>query len=113
PEATPPDKIEAGDGVESPSAGRNIIVSTDAELKAAIKNAQDGDTILLSSGTYASLSITSVDRDITITSADPANQAVLTGLKLQDSSGINFSNLTVEAPGGTFFAFSVINSADI
>lgn len=113
PESIPVDKIEPEAGVEPPSAGRNIVVSTDAELKAAIKNAQDGDTILLSSGTYASLSINSVDRDITITSLDPANQAVLTGLKLQDSSGINFSKLTVEAPAGTFYAFSVKASADI
>jgi len=77
----------------------NISVSSSTELKAALKSAHAGDTFQLQSGTYGGIAIhdLNVGGMITITSADPAHQAVLTDLQIDNSSGITVKNLEVFA----------------
>lgn len=121
---SPPMTEEDGEGTappppltgEQPSTGddtRAIHVSTDTELKAAIKDAQPGDTIYLATGSYAPLIIRGVALDLTITSADSANPAIMTGLTMRDASGVTFSNLTMSASLGTHNAFTVLGASDV
>jgi len=77
----------------------NIFVSTSTELKTALQSAHAGDTFLLQAGTYGGVTIhdLNVGGMITITSADPAHQAVLTNLQIDNSSGITVKNFEVFA----------------
>jgi len=89
-------------------------VSTSAGLNAALKAAHAGDTIQLSSGTYSGIVANSLDftTDVTITSKDPNALAVITGLSMSGSSGINFANLefSAQTAGNPFI---VASSQDI
>ncbi|MGH6987778.1 MAG: hypothetical protein ACRED9_13205, partial [Caulobacteraceae bacterium] len=57
-------------------------VSSTSGLLAALKSAQSGDVIDLDPGTYSNVNIQNVKiaGEVTITSADPSNQAVLADL---------------------------------
>ncbi|MDP3747245.1 MAG: hypothetical protein Q8Q88_09380, partial [Phenylobacterium sp.] len=74
-----------------------ITASTTTQLLQALKVAQPGDTILLTSGTYSNVAISNLKfvGDVTITSKDPGAPAVFTDLSIRDSSGLNFSNVEV------------------
>lgn len=81
----------------------SLTVSNSAQLNAALTSARAGDTIYLAPGTYSNIVARNIDAggDINIMSKDPANQAVLTGLKVFDSKGLNFSNLEFSTAGQT------------
>ena len=57
-------------------------------------SASDGDTILVAPGTYSGLILQNIARagNVTITSADPANPAVLMDLLIRNSQGLTISN---------------------
>ena len=76
-------------------SGATVYVSNAAELSAALKAAKGGETILLKSGTYDPVALRGIipTANVTIASADPANQAVLTGLVLNDSKNITVRNV--------------------
>jgi len=60
----------------------------------ALKSAQSGDTIALASGTYSGLKIAELKvSGITITSQDPAHQAVLKNLVIYNANGLTFTGL--------------------
>ena len=94
-----------------------ITVSNAAEFTAALKSAQDGDTISLNAGTYSGLDFNHVNfaGGVTITSADPTHEAVLTNFHIGSSSGLTFSNLEFQANGGkgSLWGFQVENSQNI
>ena len=94
-----------------------ITVSNTAGLTAALKTAHDGDTISLKAGTYSGLDFNHVNfaSGVTITSADPLHEAVLTNFHVGDSSGLHFSNLDFQANGGagSLWGFQVENSKNI
>src|SRR3546814_13762874 len=71
-----------------------------AGLSSALNNAHEGDTIELAAGDYSSLTIKNKDygSGITITSADPGNQAHIDTFKITGSSGITLSNIGFTPP---------------
>jgi hypothetical protein len=91
-------------------------VSNTAALTSALKAAHGGDTITLASGTYTGLAINNINiaGGVTITSADPAHQAVLNNFNIVGSSGLKFANVEMVATGSTnTFAFQVNNSNNV
>jgi Ca2+-binding RTX toxin-like protein len=67
-------------------------------LLADLNAAGSGDTILLAPGTYSNVQITNLAKSgVTVTSADPTNEAVLTDLTVKGSSGLTFSDLELYA----------------
>lgn len=95
--------------------GLSTFVFDSDGLSAAITSAHDGDTILLAPGAYTELNLYNahVTGNVTITSADPANPAVIAGLHLNLSSGLTFSNLEVTVAPDTGFAAYLLNSNHI
>jgi len=100
--------------------GRAATVSTPEALLAALREAPGGSTIYLSPGDYEGVTISDAHfaAPVTITSADPSRKAVLTGLKVSNSSGLTFSTLELAAngPGGPVdphFAFRFDNVKDV
>ena len=81
----------------------------------ALKSAQGGDTIQLTPGAYSGLSIYNVNfaQGVTITSADPGKQAVLTNFNIMESSGLKFSNVEMSATVPSYYAFQVRGSSNI
>jgi Ca2+-binding RTX toxin-like protein len=91
-------------------------VSTTAELNAALKAVHAGDTIQLNTGVYtgAVASYLSFTSDVTITSVSPGAPAVLTDLKISNSSGITVRDLEFRVdPAGVDNPFTVSRSSDI
>jgi VCBS repeat-containing protein len=92
-------------------------VNSVAGLSAALQSAHGGDTIQLAPGTYSRPVITnlSYSSSVTITSADPSHQAVISGLMVNNSSGINFNNLQLTTVGSTdpVYAFRVQDSSNL
>lgn len=76
------------------------VVKNQTELDAAIKAARSGDTILLAPGTYTSLVVYGLNpaANITITSQDPNNRAVIGSVKINASSNITLKGLDVVRP---------------
>jgi Ca2+-binding RTX toxin-like protein len=73
-------------------------------LLADLNAAGPGDTILLAPGTYSNVAVTNlVKSGVTVTSADPTNEAVLTDLTVKGSSGLTFSDLELYATKDTPF----------
>lgn len=74
-----------------------IVVKNSAGLSAALQSAKAGDTIKLMPGNYGDVSISSKNfaTDVTITSADAKNPAVMSSLFVYKSSGINIDNVDV------------------
>ena len=72
-----------------------ITVNTTAALEAALATAHAGETIQLAAGTYAGVAIQNFNSagTVTITSADPTHQAVITGMSVAHSSGLDFTGL--------------------
>ncbi|WP_332763879.1 hypothetical protein, partial [Phenylobacterium sp.] len=93
-----------------------ITASTTTQLLQALKVAQPGDTILLTSGTYSNVAISNLKivGDVTITSKDPGAPAVFTDLSINNSSGLNFSNVEVAVdPARGSNPIKVTDSTDI
>lgn len=90
-----------------------ITVSNTNALWSALKTAHAGDTILLAPGTYSALSLTgfNFNGQVNIQSADNANQAVINGLTLSNSSGLAFNHVEFVSNGAT--AVTVGNSQNI
>jgi Ca2+-binding RTX toxin-like protein len=91
-------------------------VSTTAALLSALKTAQSGDTIQLAAGTYSGVTLKnfSFASNVTITSKDVTNKAVLTDLNASGDKGLTFSNLEFNVnPSGSDSQFQVMNSQNI
>lgn len=81
-----------------------ITVSNAAELRVALASASGGDTIKLAAGNYGDLTLidgkkgvdVSFASNVTITSADPGNPAVITGLDLRNAENITFKDITFD-----------------
>jgi Ca2+-binding RTX toxin-like protein len=90
-------------------------VTSAAALNAALKTALSGDTIQLAAGAYSGVVATNLHfaSGITVTSADPAHQATITGLHVSGSSGITFQGLDFYAdPAGGQNPFQVGGASD-
>ena len=96
-----------------------ILVDSNNALTAALSNAHAGDTIALAAGTYSKVQIKNFNANgaITITSQDATHEAVLTGLEVGGSTGLNFNNLEFSFPMGDGSAsphgIMVRNSQDV
>lgn len=93
-----------------------ITVSSSAALLSAVKSASDGDVIQLTAGHYGKLSLSGINfaQGITVTSADPDQVAVLSGLKVTGSSGLNFDQLEFSLdPADKYFPILVGTSRDV
>lgn len=93
-----------------------ITVSSSSALLSAVKNAADGDVIQLASGNYGKLSLSGVHfaSGVTISSADPGQAAVLSGLKVTGSSGLSFENIEFAlSSADKYFPITVGTSKDI
>ncbi|MEW5687527.1 MAG: right-handed parallel beta-helix repeat-containing protein [Pseudomonadota bacterium] len=76
-----------------------ISVNSTATLTAALKTAQAGDTIQLAPGAYQNFLYTGATfNNVTITSADPNNQAVIQGMQIKNVSGLTFRGLEFNGP---------------
>jgi Ca2+-binding RTX toxin-like protein len=93
-----------------------ITVSNATALKSALTSAHSGDVIQLAAGQYDGLSFKNLSfaNDVTITSADPSHQAVLTNFTVTNVTGLTISNVEMTAQGAVnAFAFRVSGSKDI
>ena len=74
-------------------------VSTVTQLQSALSKAASGDTILLAAGNYGALDLSNKQYSsyVTLRSADPDNEAVLTSVKMDNSSFIRLNDLHVSA----------------
>src|SRR6185312_7324878 len=81
----------------------------------ALKTAHAGDKILLAAGNYDPISLNgfNFDGSVTVQSADNNHEAVLTGLKIMNSSGLTFSNLNMAVSGQNAGGAFVWSSSDI
>ena len=70
-------------------------VSTAVDLLAAVKAAKAGDEIKLAAGDYGVVSLKGIipAGTVKISSADPLNPAVFSGLTISGSSNLSLSNL--------------------
>ncbi|MDQ4420930.1 right-handed parallel beta-helix repeat-containing protein [Sphingobium sp. DEHP117] len=93
-----------------------INVNSVSQLTAALSKAQNGDVIQLASGNYSNVVLSNIKiaGNVTITSADPLKQAVLSDLTVKGSSGLTLKNLDLSNPvAGKNFAFQVLGSSNI
>lgn len=99
-----------------------IFIDNTAALNAAIKSAKGGDVIKLAPGVYDGLSVkggVSFEINLTITSADPSNPAVISDFRLVNVAGLTFRDLefaassSVETKGGAHWAFSFVDAKNI
>lgn len=93
-----------------------IMVSSAAQLVSAVKGAIDGDIIQLAPGNYGKVSLSGVQfaNGITITSADGDNPAVLAGLKITRSSGLDIKGVEFALdPTDKYFPITVSGSRDV
>lgn len=93
-----------------------ITVNSVSQLTSALSKAQNGDVIQLAAGNYSNVSLCNIkiNGNVTITSADPLKQAVLSDLMVKGSSGLTLKNLDLSNPvAGKDFAFQVQQSSNI
>ncbi len=76
-----------------------ITVSNASQLNSAIKSAGNGDIIVLKSGNYGSISLNSVNKNVTLTSENGGNPATLSSLTLNKSSNIDVEGLKFTGSG--------------
>ena len=73
------------------------VVSNRTELQNAINNSQGGDTILLNSGNYQSLTISNLDNSLTVMiKANTGATPVFSSVSVQNSSYWNFKGFVVQ-----------------
>jgi hypothetical protein len=79
-----------------------FIVNSVAALNSTLSSAQGGDTIALAPGQYDAVQLNNArfTTDVTITSQDPSNAAVITDLNLAYDQGLIFQNLEFSFPLG-------------
>jgi hypothetical protein len=92
-------------------------VDSVSSLVNALKSASGGDVISLAPGTYSGLALKNLtfNGGVTLTSADPAQQAVITDFTLTNVKGVTFSNLDLStldhpdfvAKGIGYWAFNI------
>lgn len=93
-----------------------ITVSSSAQLVSTLKSAAGGDVIKLAAGDYGKISLSGLHfaSDVTVTSADPAQAAVLAGLKVTNSSGLKFDTIEFALnPADKYFPITVSGSSDV
>jgi Right handed beta helix region/PKD domain len=107
------------------SMTQTITVSSASQLYAALANAKGGETIKLAAGNYGDFNLSaksgfnlSFASNVTITSADPANAAVLTGFDLRGVQNLTLDRLVFDytfAAGDKIYdrPFSVAGGANI
>lgn len=80
---------------------RELIVSTAPQLVAAVRQARGGERIRLAPGLYPPVTLQNISpgRVVTLTSRDPADPAILTGLFLRNSGNLTLSGLTLRSAG--------------
>lgn len=91
-------------------------VSNSAELKIALNNVKEGGSIVLSAGDYSDVRIQNKDfgKGITITSADPANKAVLNDLYIRNVSGVTIQGVDLhQSSAQELYTFTVYGSSNI
>lgn len=91
-------------------------VGSSAKLLSAIKAAKAGDTIYLKPGTYSNIDIQGINisGSVNITSLDKNKPAVLTDLQVKNSSGLNFSYLSLTSKvDAADFNFNVYGSHNV
>ena len=90
-------------------------VTNTVALTAALKAAQPGDTILLSSGIYSRLAIADVhfSTNVTIASETPGAPASILGLSITNSNGLTFRDVDFAADPAAASPFSVVQSQDV
>jgi hypothetical protein len=96
-------------GPSNSLSGVTTTVHSASDLLGALQNAHGGDTILLAPGTYSGVTIKNLNESgtVTIRSSDPAHQAVLTDLHVNNSSGLTFSHLEFSVGAGDPATFPV------
>jgi len=89
------------------------VVTNQAALDAAIKNAKSGDVILLAPGTYSSITMTNITpaSNITIQSLDTNNKAVVGRIWLTNTNNITLKDFNVVRPTLPTDEFAVANRA--
>lgn len=93
-----------------------VNVSNVSGLNSALISAKSGDTIVLASGTYSDVEIRNIkfEGGVNIISKDPGSPAVIEGLTVRTSEGINFSNIDFNVnPTGLENQFVVYESKSI
>ena len=90
-------------------------VSTSDGLWSAVKAAQPGDTILLTAGTYTSVSLAGMNPTgmVTITSQDPGHPAVIAGLTLTNCSNLTFDHLELTPKAQGAYAVTLGSDTNI
>ncbi|MBL4806166.1 MAG: VCBS domain-containing protein [Rhodobacteraceae bacterium] len=97
--------INGQDETQQPQ-GDSIVVSNDAELMQALKNASGGDVIKLLPGDYdVSIKNYNFDTPVTITSADPSNLAHMENLYISNSSNITVEKMAIHSEDGPIGAW--------
>lgn len=94
----------------------SIVVKDSAGLVSAMKTAQSGDVIQLAPGTYSGFGLRDVqiNGNVTITSQNPAQEAVLTGFNLSNVGGFTFKGLEFSVnPAGADNPFLVYGSKNL
>jgi parallel beta-helix repeat protein len=92
-----------------------VTVTTSDGLYAALKAAHPGDTIQLAAGNYTAIDLSNFNFNgtVTIQSADPAHEAVFTGLSMSNSSGLAFKNMQVSMTGDGYGVYVGGGSSNI
>lgn len=78
-----------------PVSGKSGYVSSAQALTRALENAKNGDVIRLAAGEYPEITLTGINKsgEVIITSADPAEPAVIKKLTIRQSSGLTLRGL--------------------
>jgi hypothetical protein len=88
--------------ISPPAVAANVRVKDTAGLNAALETAAAGEVILLAPGRYDGLNANGLTlKSVTITSADPANPATITGFYMNGTSGLTFANLVFSVEGSS------------
>ncbi len=105
-----------GDMAANAIGGSSYMVKDTAGLLSVLKNARSGDTVYLQSGTYSSINLNNIQiaGNVTITSLNASKPAVLTDLKVNNSKGLTFSALELDAGiKNTDMPFQILRSSNI
>jgi parallel beta-helix repeat protein len=110
--------IESRNGESTRNNRDDVVITTVSNtntLLSAISSAHDGDTILLSAGEYSNLNIKNVHfaNGVTIAAADASHPAVIEGINLQNSAGLNFQGLEVTVDPRIGVAFNLMGDSNI
>ncbi|MBP6030944.1 MAG: right-handed parallel beta-helix repeat-containing protein [Sphingobium sp.] len=92
-----------------------VTVNSTQTLMRAVATAADGDVIKLAAGTYSNVNLQGLNftKGLTITSADPNRQAVLTDLMISGSKGLKVQGLDLVNKSNVDLAFKVQGSSNI